>query len=307
MPLPVFNIVLYLLIIVFALAGMCVSATVFYQMFTRWTTVQRHCTGFLLLFNSYLPLFIVGPLFTDLSVQSIYGYFHPESSFDGFRCRLKAYLMYIQGCVYFYSFLLQSIYRFCRIVYHNKPELHALDLYKKASIFLWINALVQLLPCLWLRYIDYMPAEHHCQFRLFDLSGSLIGLSILFLVPHLLTLMCYIATLSYVRKRSTVLIGINRRLRFRRDLVVFRRIVLLLSVVIFVAMPHMILPIIFDLFGTLPSWATAFEWLTTAAILQIFISPNFKRLFVEKKTSREVASLRAEFVHQPVSRSRPLQ
>ena len=296
MPFPIFSIILYFLIIIFALASTCVSMTVFYTLLSRWSMVRRYRTDFLLIFNSYLTLFIVGPLFTDMAVRSILGYFHSSRSLEDFQCRFKAYLMYIQGCVYFYSFLLQSIYRFCRIVYYARPELHSFGSYRLASLLIWINAFLQLLPCFLLRSIDYVSTEHHCQFPPSDLLGSLVGLSILFLTPYLLTLICYIGSLSYVHKRSAMLIGSHRRLRVRRDLLIFRRLVLLLTVVALVAMPHMILPIIYALFGTLPSWSTAFVWLmtvialTSVAIIQIFISPVFKRLFFGKERQRSLVA-----------------
>ena len=286
MPLPIGKIILYILIIVFALLGMCVTIVVFYAMFTHRALVRRNRMDFLLFVNSYLSLLIIELLLTDMCVYSIYGYFHPESSFDGFWCRFKSYLLYIQGYVYFYSFLVQSIYRFCRIVFHTRPRLRSFRLYAVASVLLWVNAFWQMLPCLLLRFVDYMPSEYHCQFRLFDLSGSLLGLSINFLAPYLLALACYMLTMYCVRKRSAELTRINQQVSIRRDLLILKRIVTLMTFVAFVALPHVMLPIIYALDGALPPWATAFEWLTTAialtvvAVIQIFISPVFRQIFI---------------------------
>ena len=281
-----FHIILYILVILFALIGMCLSLIVFIVMYKHRDTLRQHRTDYLLLMNSYLPLFTVTPFFTDMCIHSIYGYFHPTSDFQGFSCRFKAYVMYIHGYVYFYSFLLQSIYRFCRIVYHTHSNLQSFRIYVILSILLWVNGFWQMLPCLLYRYVDYLPDEYHCQFPLSDLFASLIGLSINFLIPYILTLICYIITMCYVRKRSAELIGINRRLSIRRDIIILRRIVILLTLVTFVALPHVILPFIHLWLGELPSWMCPLEWLTTTialtcvAIIQIFIIPAFKKLFI---------------------------
>ncbi len=144
--------------------------------------------------NSYIALLFISPFFIDMCVSSIYGYLYPKSSFNEFRCWFKSYLMYINGHVYFYSFLLQAIYRFYRIVYPKQIKFQSFRLYAIASGFLWINGCWQMLPSLIMGHIDYIPEEFHSQFPLTYLSGSLIGLSIIYLIPYILTVLCYIYT-----------------------------------------------------------------------------------------------------------------
>ncbi len=91
----------------------------------------------------------------------------------------------------------------------------------------------------------------------------------------------------WVRKWSVQLRTINQRINIRRDLIIFQRIIILLTFVTLVAMPHVIIPIVYAVFGHLPSWTYPFEWLTTmialvdVGIIQIFMFPFLKKLFFQ--------------------------
>jgi hypothetical protein len=280
----VFNIILYIFVIIFAFIGMSLSLVVLLKMFFRRKTLRKYSTDYLLLSNSYLVLLCVFPFFTDMSISSIYGNLYPESSFDGFWCRLKSYLTYINGYVYFYSFLLEAIYRFCRVVYHTQTKFHSFRLYAIASICLWINGFWQMLPSFFFGHINYMPNEYHCQFPVTYLDGSLIGLSIMFAIPYILTVSCYMYTICCVRQRSSRSRN-NQRLTIRRDLIICKRITVLFTLVTLTAMPHVIIPIYFTIFGHLSSWICPFEWLITVialtgvAIIQILMFPFLRKLF----------------------------
>lgn len=285
MSIGLLNIILYCFVIIFALIGMFISILVLSVMFFYRSTIKKYPIEYLLLANSFIALFSAAPLFIDMSIYSIYGNLNPQSSFIGFWCRFKSYLLYIHGYVYFYSFLLQAIHRFCRIVYHTRVKLQSFRFYAIISGLLWFNGFWQLLPCLFLGHIDYIVKDFHCQFPPTYLMGSLIGLSIMFLVPYFSTLIFYLCTMCYVRKRSLELGRINRRINIRRDLIIFRHIIIILTFVIFVAIPHVIIPFIYIIFGYLPTWTCSFEWLTTVialdsvAIIQIFMSPFLRQLF----------------------------
>jgi len=279
------NIILYIAVIIFAFIGMCLSIVVLLKMFFNRKTLRKYPIDCLLFANSYFVLLGVFPFFLDMCISSIYGYLYPHSSFDGFWCRFKSYLTYIHGYVYFYSFLLQAIYRFYRIIYHTQTKFQSFRLYAIASIFLWINGFWQMLPSLFLGHINYIPNEFHCQFPLTYLEGSLIGLSIMFLIPHILTLVCYLYTMYCVRKRSSELGTINQRFNTKRDFIIFKRIVALFTIVTLSAIPHVIIPVSYAIFGLLSSWVCPFQWLVTVialngvAVIQIFMFPFLRKLF----------------------------
>jgi len=131
-------------------------------MLFRRSVIKTDSVGYLLAANSYIVFIIASPLFIDMSMNSIYGELHANISFDGWMCSFKLYVLYINGCVHFFSFLLQSIYRFCRIVYPTRIVLRSFRPYAILSVAQWILAATLLLPSFCLGDIKYLPQDYHC-------------------------------------------------------------------------------------------------------------------------------------------------
>jgi hypothetical protein len=277
--------------------GVCTAMLLFSMMVLRRSVIKIDSVSYLVAANSYIAITTVTPLFLDMSFNSIYGQLHPDSYFGGWVCRFKSYVLYIHGCVYFTSFLLQSIYRFCRIVYPTRVFLHSFRPYAILSIGLWFLAAVLLLPSFLLGDIDYLPHDYHCQFPPNNLRGSLVGLSLLFLIPFILTLICYFYTMYYVRTQTTALTTINQNRNIRRDLIVLSRLVFLFVFITAVALPHVLIPIIYAITGYLPTWVVSFEWLltmfslTAVSIIQLFVTPHLKKLFIRTTTVQPTTKL----------------
>lgn len=293
------NTVLYSLIIVSIIIGVCTTIFLFSLMLFHRSIIKIDKVSYLLSANSYIAFIISSPFFLEMSLNSIYGEFHPDISFDGWNCRFKGYVLYITGSVYFFSFLIQSIYRFCRIVYPTRIEFQSLRPYVILSISQWIFAATLQLPSYFLRVIQYLPNDYHCQFDPTDLSGSLLGLSILFLIPFMLTLICYLYTMYYVRVRTTALITINQYRNVRRDLIVLSRLVFLFTFLTAVGLPHVVIPFVYTITGYLPFWVIPFQWLltvfslSTACIIQIFVTPPLKKICVRKARVIPIITLNA--------------
>ena len=279
-------ITLRLITIFFELIGLFTTLLLFILMYIRRSVVKTDPVTYLLAGNSYISFIIASPLFLEMSFNSIYGQFNPNSSFDGWFCRFKSYVLYINGCVYFYSFLLQSIFRFCRIVYSRRPAFQAFRLYAILSVAQWPLAATLLVPSLILGDIEYLPNAYHCQFPPTSVRKSLLGLSFLFLIPFILTLLCYFYTMNYVRTQTAALITINQNQRMRRDFLVLSRLVFLFTFLAAVALPHVLIPIACALSAYTPDWVVPFEWamtlfsLTAGCILQICFTPHLKNIFL---------------------------
>jgi hypothetical protein len=250
------------------------------------STIKTDSVSYLLIANTYIAFILSSPIFIDMCIHSIYGHLHTDSSFDGWGCQLKSYALYITGCVYFYSFLFQSIYRFCRIVHPARVIFQSFYPYLTISLIQWILAALVLLPSLLLGDFKYSPEDYHCQLVPTDLRGSLIGLSIVFVIPLTSTLICYFYTLYYVLIQTTALTTINRYSSIRRDLIILSRLVFLFIFVTAVALPHVLIPIIYAITGYLPSWVVSLEWLLTlfslaaANIIQVFVFPHLRKLIL---------------------------
>jgi ABC-type multidrug transport system fused ATPase/permease subunit len=282
---PTISVIFYALLILCVLISFGITLFVLGAMWLRRSMIKTDRVNYLLLLNGYMDFIVACPVFLDMSIRSIYGHLHPESNFDGWECLLKGLVYQLNGCVYFYSFLLQAIYRFCRIVHPERRLFQSFTFYAILSVAQWIVAIAFLIVCFLLGYIAYLPDEYHCQFVTSNLHGSFIGMAGLFVIPFALTLLLYFYAMYYVRTQTTALTTINRDANIRRDLIVLTRLVLLFSFVSAVGLPHLIVPVSYAIFGDVASWAVPFTWLMTfvslasVSVIQIFVSPHLRKLF----------------------------
>jgi hypothetical protein len=269
---------------VFDIIGLCTAVFLFFIMFLRRSIIKTDRVSYLLAANSFIAFTGASPIFMEMSINAIYGELHPNSSFDGRLCSFKSYVLYTIGCVYFFSFLLQSLFRFCRIVYPTRAILQSFRAYVILSVAQWILAAILLLPSFCLGHMSYLPADYHCQLAPTNLRGSLLGLLFLFLIPFISTLICYFYTLNYVRTKTTALTTINQRKNIRRDLIILSRLFFIFIFLTAEALPHVIIPIVYAITGYLPPWVVSFEWLltlfslTAACIIQMYVTPHLKKI-----------------------------
>lgn len=90
----------------------------------------------------------------------------------------------------------------------------------------------------------------------------------------------------HVRTQTTALIMINQYRSVRRDLIILSRLVFVFIFITAAALLHAIIPIVYTITGYLPPWMVSLEWLltlfsvTTGCIIQIFVTPHLKKLYV---------------------------
>ncbi|CAF1544897.1 unnamed protein product [Adineta ricciae] len=228
----------------------------------------------------YVSLFIGCAIVLDIYCYTLYGHLHVNVSFDGQWCQLKAYLFYVSGCGFFYSYLLQAIYRLCRITLFRKPSLQTFRLYVCGIVVQWLLSFVQVIPVLLLGTFEYLPHDYHCQIAIHNVRGLLIGLALVHTIPISLTTMCYAYTMFYIQKISATIKTARQLATDQRDFLVLKRIFIVLTTLIASGMPAFSIGLYFQFTGHLPYWSTQFQWLSATfamlivSIILIFVSPN---------------------------------
>ena len=278
------NIVLDSLIILSAAITICTCILiVFIRLYYR-SIIQIDRTAHLLGINMNISLAIGCTIMIDMYCQTLYGHLRLNVSFDGYCCQIKAYLFYVSGCAFFYSYLLESIYRLCRIVFHTRPALQSYKLYMCGIVLLWIVSFAQVCPVLLLGTFDYLPDDYHCQIDLRNIHGLLVGLFVVYLFPVSLTSMCYVWTMTYMCRRSAVVKNIQQQVNDRRDAVVLSRVFMLLGTMIASGLPTLGISLFYQLSGYLPFWSTQFQWLTTTismccvSMMMLLVSPDLAKI-----------------------------
>ena len=100
-----------------AIGVVMISIYILFLMIIRWQFIWQDRVELRLVTNTFKagsePMFFV----SILTVFSICGYTHETFVFEGWPCLFIAVCAYTGGFVYFNSFLLQSIYRYFRVVF----------------------------------------------------------------------------------------------------------------------------------------------------------------------------------------------
>ncbi|UJR26705.1 hypothetical protein I4U23_008021 [Adineta vaga] len=248
------------------------------------STVKGDRIAHMLCINMYVSLFIGCAIVLDIYCYTLYGHLYINVSFDGQWCYIKAYLFYVSGCGFFYSYLLQAIYRLCRIVLYRKPALQSFRLYVYGIIFQWILSFIQVIPVFLLQTFEYLPHDYHCQIAIHNIRGLLIGLSLVHTIPISLTTISYVYTMIYIRKVSAKVKTIRQLANDRRDFLILKRIFIVLTILIASGMPAFGIGLYVQFSGHLPFWSTQFQWFSATfsmlivSVILIFISPNLRKI-----------------------------
>ncbi|CAF3559831.1 unnamed protein product [Rotaria sp. Silwood1] len=115
--------------------------------------------------------------------------------------------------------------------------------------------------------MEYLHNDYHCQVAPSSMRGSLTVCVLGFLFPFIIIVCSYVYTIYYVRQHNPTIITINRRTNMRRDMIILKRVLIILTLLTSSAAPHALFPIAYRILGTLPTWLVALEWLLTIVAL----------------------------------------
>ena len=279
------NIILDCLILVHAFIVILICIGMILIILFHKSTIKTDRAAHLLSINMYVSLLIGCTIMFDIYSYTLYGHIYGDISFDGKWCYIKAYFFYVSGCGFFYSYLLQAIYRLCRIVFYRNSTFQSCRCYVYGIVIQSLLSFVQVIPVFFLGVFEYLPNDYHCQIAIHNIFGLITGLSLVHMIPISLTTICYIYTAIYIRKSSARVRSMRQQVKDRRDFLVQRRIFVLLTAMIASGMPTLGISLYSRLTGYVPFWATQFQWLSATfamcvvSIILIFISPNLKNFW----------------------------
>lgn len=279
------NIILDSFILAQSMFVMMICITMILIMLFHKSTRKIDRCAYLLDMNMYVSLFIGCTIMFDIYCQTLYGHLNVHRSFDGPWCYVKAYFFYVSGCGFFYSYLLQAIYRVGRIVFDQSCAFQSHKFYTYGISIQWLLSFLQVIPVYFLGLFEYLPNDYHCQIAIDNTRGLILGLSLVHMIPVSLTTICYIYTTIYIRKSSARVRSMRQQIKDRRDFFVLKRIFILLTVMIASGLPTLGISLYSQLTGYLPFWATQFQWLTATfsmcvvSVIFIFVSPHSKRFW----------------------------
>ncbi|CAF1408305.1 unnamed protein product [Adineta steineri] len=211
-----------------------------------------HTIPMMLVANSCLTAFVFAcTMFSSFIIMlrnDLERIYYPDS-----YCIFRAYISYGTCAVFNYSFVLQALYQYIRVIYPlvlfwQKRHIQILFVLKT-----WILGFLCPIIFLFTNEIVYNHDNQVCQLPLrFSFSVIYISSSV-YGIPVTMIIFIYYKLLQYVREMSKNVTSINVLARARRELKMIRNIVILVTILIGVGFVYAIF-IIMSFFNSLPKY-----------------------------------------------------
>ena len=245
--------------------------------------------------------------------HNLYGDLHPSISFDDGWCQGRAYLLHSGVALLYYSYLLQAIFRFFRVVLFNHRYLQTSRCIFLLTVLQWLISFLSTVPLLVLHHFQYLPLYFYCEILLSDNQGILL-VSMLGYEPPMIGIgLIYVYIIHYMKKSKSHSVLQNRERSNRRDITVLRRILILIGLLVTLAFPTSVLWMIYLCTGYVHplgyhiGWSTFSLSISILPVLSMFLTPQLRESFncpchrarrVEAITLIHVRPVEGTFVQQ---------
>jgi len=229
-------------------------------------------------------------------------------------CHWRGFLIHAVLCVLYDSYVLQAIYRFCRVVLHQHKHLYTFSLYCFLILIESFFGILSISPVLLRDDVIYLPSEFYCQTPFTNIPAITYIAIRLFLLPLVFIALVYICLLKHIRQSnsSSTTMGDDHRRRSKqntRDLIVIRRLLIMLGVLILLGLPSIIFLSILIVTGYLIPVTYRIGWLSVSfsfvflAYMLIQLTSPLKKTvrgLFKRHSSEQSRSKSSREQHQPL-------
>jgi len=217
-----------------------------------------------------------------------YGDLYSNISFDNWWCYGRAYLLHVGLCLVYHSFLLQAFFRFLRVVLYRYKQLQTFRFIFRLAISQWFIDFLLIIPALILHEFQYISQNYYCQVLYTNLGGLIFVAFIIFYVPMTGIGSIYFYIIYYTRKNNGQAILQNRQRANQRDLVVLRRIIILVGMLLTLGCPSILLWLSYLITGYLNPFIYDCQWLSCALSLSVlpttmvYLTPQLREFLANR-------------------------
>jgi hypothetical protein len=257
--------------------GLLLIVFIYYRPFTSKVVI-------LLIFNTYFTLSLTCISMFIIYIYNLYGDINPLISVKDNWCQLRAYFVNVCFCALYYSCVLQSIFRLVRVVFY---KLQSSQVFLNAIILKWLLSFILILSNFLNGDYQYLPFQYRCWISFQNTRGLLLAASIIYVCPLCTILFIYIYIVRHVRQ--TRQLQQRRQMTIQRDLLVLKRITILVLVITLIGLPTISILFICMISGKLIPMAYHIQGLSMsiglfiATICFAFITPQIQEMFNPKQ------------------------
>jgi hypothetical protein len=229
----------------------------------------------------------------DVSGHRLYGHIDSSIRFDGSWCIIRAYFAHVCFCSFYYSFILQSIFRLFRIVFYKMKILQTFQVFIIAIVMQWTLSLIFIFPHIILQDFQYHFSDYNCWISFKNLRGMFLAILTIYGCPLMIIFIIYAYIHQYIRR--TINIRQKRRIVNKRNLIILRRTILLLVSLVLIGVPSLsvlmiyiitdyLTPLVYDIQAVNISLG-----LVITSVTLVFITPKIRRIF--RRNTRRTSTI----------------
>ena len=252
---------------------------------------SRSNVSLLLASNTYLNTILLCFTLFDVSIHSLYGRLKPFISFAGRWCEIRAYFLHVCLCGFYYSFVLQATFRLFRVRFHKYKILQSFGVFIIAIFIQWMLSFILIIPHLLLNDFQYQLIDFNCWISFKNIRGMLLGILSIYGGPLSVIFIIYAYIMQYIRR--AINIKRKRQKANKRDIIILRRILILLLFLVLMGVPTLCVLMIYIISNHLTPYVYDIQSLCISVglvitpITLVFVTPKIRNLF-RKKTRKNI-------------------
>lgn len=223
---------------------------------------------------------------------------------DHYTCQLRSYVNYVFICSFYYSCALQAAFRLFRVVFSKHRLLRSRRMLALAILAQWIVPVFYILAYLIEGDFEFHADMNSCWLSFKDIRSLSIAMAFVYGTPLILMGLIYAAIIRYVRR--TVQVQQARLHANKRDVLIVKRIIILVLIAMGIGIPTAFLLIIYMATGQLTPLAYHIQAISLTVGLVVesvalgVITPQVRQLFKARRQHNlglAIATLTARAVH----------
>ncbi|CAF1314691.1 unnamed protein product [Rotaria sordida] len=248
--------------------------------------IRKHDLVLILVANNYLALLVFALIAIPGNFDMFRGDYNLYIGMETFSCRIRGYMIYSSLAVIFHSFLLQAAFRFFRVVYPSHVWLQHGLTYALIIPILWLISFLFILPIHVWHDIRFISMENVCLLPIHSTRGLVFSNLIIYGIPIIIINIIYIQLTCFIRRSSKVVSA-----RAKRDVIVVRRIILVVCILILMVVPYVVLKLMLPftdvgkpLFYRIQN-ITTMTGLIILSFMLVYVTPQLKVLIALQKST----------------------
>lgn len=280
--------------------GGIISITILVRIFKRLHPSITNISV-LLTCNTYFTIILFCLALLNARIYSLYGHLHPSISLYSLSCKMRAYIRYVCFCAFYYSFVLQAIFRLFRVVFYKKRSLQQFYVFIIAVFLQWFVSFLFMFPHVLLNDFEYQSFDYACWISFRNIRAIILITLNIYGCPLAIILFIYTYILHHVHR--AIQNERERQRAYKRNAFILRRIGILLVFLVMFGVSTLMVLVVYSISNYMIPFAYEIQTinisigLVSTPIILMFITPRIRYIFKRRQRPAQNTAFRRHIQH----------